>query len=87
MTTMTTTTTASAVSRKLSALGFQKLDNFGIGYVVGIEDGRILVSNKTYSRGTAFVELSAAGYIVNVLSRSECLVTGRHQEILEVLGK
>lgn len=83
----TNTATAPAVSRKLAALGFHKLDGSGIGYSVGVEDGRILVSNRTYKRGTAFLELTAAGYIVNVLSRSECLVTGRHQEILEVLGK
>lgn len=83
-----TATSAAAVSRKLSALGFEKLGSRAerIGFDVW-KDGGILVVTYTYGKSTAAEELAAAGYLVNVQSVSVCQITGRHQEIFEVLGK
>ena len=83
-----TATTAAAVSRKLSALGFEKLGSRQerIGFEVW-EDGEILVVNYTYTKGTAAEELAAAGYLVEVIANSNCQITGRCQELLKVLGK
>lgn len=83
-----TATSAAAVSRKLTALGFEKLGSRAdrIGFDVW-KDGGILVVNYTYTKGTAAEELAAAGYLVEVIAVSACQITGRHQELLKVLGK
>jgi hypothetical protein len=87
MTTITKTT-ASAISRKLTSLGFDKYDGWAeYGFTVFLDGGVVTVSNRGSLEGTAALELSAAGYIIENLSRSEGAYTGVHKEIFTVAGR
>jgi hypothetical protein len=71
-----TNTTAAAVSRKLSTLGFQKFDNNGIGFKVYEAEAaaywgtQICVTNFGYDNGyrsSIAEELQAEGYDVEIV--------------------
>ena len=88
MTTTLTSTTAAGVSRKLSNIGFDRYNReTGLGVSVHNDLGSIQVANHGYLPGTAAEELKAAGYKIDGLIRSECLVTGRHMELFNVVGR
>ena len=83
-----TTTTASAVSRFLKSIGFEKYDRWDeIGYAVFLDGNTIRVVNHTYSAGTAAAELAANGYVIEHLRTSEGAFTGHHMESFIVSGR
>ena len=83
-----TKTSAQAVSRKLSSMGFDKYDRwFEVGFAV-IKDGdAITVVNHGYLPGTAALELAAAGFAIAYHRTSEGAYTGKHMESFVVEGK
>lgn len=83
-------TSANAVSRKLSSLGFDKKDGWSeLGFSV-INDGqKIVVVNWTNADypSTAATELAAAGYIIENVRVSEVTWSKRQQEFFTVAGR
>jgi hypothetical protein len=90
MTTMTTTN-AGAVTRKLTALGFEKFSHMGsIGFdVFTMSDGRIHIANHTVADypGTAAKALEDAGYIIEGHSYTDYSNIGRLVEVFFVVGR
>jgi len=90
MTTITKTT-ASAVSRKLSSLGFDKYDTLTqMGFSVLYGGDGIHVVNHTNEdyEGTAAQELEAAGYVIaNRFINDWSRFLGRKQEVFNVVGR
>lgn len=81
-------TTATAISRKLSSLGFEKKGFYDeVGYSVMNDNGSIIVANWTYSESTAAAELAAAGYVIENVKVSEMAWSGRHHELFTVAGR
>jgi hypothetical protein len=89
MTTMTKTT-AQAVSRKLTALNFDKYEkSTRMGLSVLYSADGIFVSNYTHPdhEGTAAAELEAAGYIIKDRYVNKWRHEDRAIEVFLVIGK
>jgi hypothetical protein len=90
MTTITKTT-AQAVSRKLSSLGFDKYDSLTqMGFSVLYGCDGIHVVNHTYKdyEGTAAQELEAAGYVIeNRFVNDWSRFLDRKVEVFNVSGR
>jgi hypothetical protein len=81
-------TTASAVSRKLSSLGFDKYDDWSEAGFTVCQDGELItVSNRGYLKGTAALELANAGYVLENLQFTEGAYTGHFREFFVVAGR
>ena len=82
-------TTASAVSRKLSSLGFEKYDGQMGFSVIDSYDG-VHVANHTNAdyEGTAAQELETAGYVIaNRFINDWSDFLGRKVEVFQVIGR
>jgi hypothetical protein len=85
-----TKTTAAAVSRKLSALNFEKYDKASrMGFSVFDDTDGIFVSNYVNPNyeGTAAAELAAAGYIIEGRFINKWRHEDRAIEVFRVIGR
>ena len=84
-------TTAQAVSRKLSSLGFQKYDNayqMGFEVLYGIDGIHVVNHTNADYEGTAAQELEAAGYVIaNRAVREWTRFLNRKVEVFNVIGR
>lgn len=87
MTTITKTTTG-AITRKLSSLGFQKLDG-QVGFEVhASDDGTVFVVHHVYRLSTMEQELQAAGYVTERFEvRDWTQFLGKYCETFHVVGR
>ncbi len=84
-----TKTTASAITRKLTELGFQKYD-LQYGFDVMTTDNGIHVVNHTNSdyKGTAALELELQGYVIEAHQYLDwSMFLGKNVEVFFVVGR
>lgn len=88
MTTIRRTTTG-AINRKLTSLGFEKLNNDNVGFEVhGSEDGTVFVVHHVYRLSTMEQELQAAGYVTERFEvRDWTKFLGKYCETFHVVGR
>lgn len=89
-----TKTTAQAVSRKLSSLGFVKKSEDAVGFQVSTDDALkgwgtdIVVCSYSYHEGHfAALALEAAGYVVDRKFTCEDHLTNLFSEVFTVVGR
>jgi hypothetical protein len=89
-----TKTTASAVSRKLSSLGFEKKTENAVGFLVSVDDALkgwgtdIIVSSYSYHEGFfASSALEVAGYVVDRKFTCADHFTNLYLEVFTVIGR
>lgn len=78
----------SAVARKLYSLGFPKYENHTeVGVKVETDNWSVLVTNYSYTEGTAAQELEAAGYIIEERVAYKSIFTQFWTECFYIAGK
>jgi hypothetical protein len=89
-----TKTNASAVSRKLSSLGFEKKTENAVGFLVSLDDALkgwgtdIVVSSYSYLEGFHAADaLEAEGYVVDRKFTSADHFTNLYLEVFTVSGR
>ena len=89
-----TKTTASAVSRKLSSLGFEKKTENAVGFLVSVDDALkgwgtdIIVSSYSYHEGFfASSALEVEGYVVDRKFTCADHFTNLYLEVFTVIGR
>ena len=89
-----TKTTAQAVSRKLSSLGFVKKTEDAVGFLVSVDDALkgwgtdIIVSSYSYHEGFfASSALEVAGYVVDRKFTCADHFTNLYLEVFTVIGR